>query len=228
MSLNPLITMSKSRTVSRKRSSLGRFTLHMCLPLTLCLGSAAPGMAQSYTYGRAAGLNINPAIPNLNNNYKIDTTVDCPSPSFSIGGFVGTGNDRATLNEPYLLNSSNNNQYGVALGISVPFGGNLSQFCKDFATGRLERQRLDNENSHRNAQLVLIEQCYWLKTNGFLNDENQESFKKIAEFASLSPCFEINLVRDTASIVNPLPDQPPKTDVPPETKPEVIIQDERR
>ena len=219
--------MTKFHPDSCKRSSLKRFIVRTFLPITLCLGSATPSMAQ--VYGRAASLNITPSIPaNINNGaYQIGDPVGCPSPSFSIGGFLGTGNDRASINDPYALSTSNINQYGVAAGISVPFGSSLGQFCEEFASGRLERQKIENENGRRNAQIVLITQCYWLKQNGFLTEENQKSFKQVSEFASLSPCFEIDLKRENASILNPLQGQPPKGDVPPESSSTTIIQDSR-
>jgi hypothetical protein len=218
--------MTQFHSDSCKRSSLERFIVRTFLPITLCLGSATPSMAQ--VYGRAAALNVTPSLPAASDNeYGIDTSMTCPSPRFTIGGFVGTGNDRATINDPYALSTSNINQYGIAAGISVPFGTSLGQFCEEYATGRLELQRIQNENSLRNAQLVLISQCYWLKTNGFLS-ENKEQFEKTPEFSSLSVCSKIDLKRGTASVVNPLTEGPPKADTPPPPTAPLIFQNDRR
>lgn len=216
--------MTKFHPNCCKRSSLERFIIWTFLPITLCLESATPTMAQ--VYGRAAALSVTPSLPALENTYGVEAGVNCPSPRLSIGGFVGTGNDRASINDPYALSTSNINQYGVAAGISVPFGTSLGQFCEEYATGRLELQKIENENSRRNAQLVLITQCYWLKTNGFLS-ENAEQFEKTPEFSSLSVCSKIDLTRGSASVVNPLT-EPPKADTPPPSKPPLVIQNDRR
>ena len=232
--------MNMSCSIFLKPSFFKNVLSKVFLTFAISLGVTGPSIAQ-VIYGRSPDL-ISPVFPPQNNTYKLDNSVDCPTPSLSVGAFGGAGNDWSNNITPYASSNSGINNYGVTVGIQFPFGTSLGSFCEKYVKEKLEFERTKTENQRRNSQLSLIEQCYWLKTSGF--DLEQPAFDQ-AEFSSLRACKNLNLNRKNASIVNPLEPKtdstpktdsvildskvkPPNSDTSPFSAPATIIQDDRR
>jgi hypothetical protein len=141
MSLNSSVVSSFFRQGSTKLACLASLTFKACLPLSVLLGLATPSIAQQQIiYGRGPVLG-SPILPGTEGGYQLDTGVACPTPTFSVGGFGGAGNDWANNDMPYASSNSGINNYGIAAGVRVPFGGDLRKFCKDYAKVKASFER---------------------------------------------------------------------------------------
>jgi hypothetical protein len=155
----------------------------------LILLSATPGWTQ-VVFGQGPSLQATPASPEFG-TFGIDSTTNCPTPSFSVGGFGGYGNDWANANTrnqeftPYTTSSTGVGNYGIAAGLRIPFGHGLSEFCKEYAKAKADFEKTRAENNRRNAALVLVTQCDWLRRYSFNLDSS--AFDQ-EEFSSLKPC----------------------------------------
>lgn len=69
-----------------------------------------------------------------------------PQPSVLVA-LGGGGNDWANNDVPYASSYSAINNYGIAAGIRIPFGGDLRRFCTDFAKAKagFEQTRTQNQ-----------------------------------------------------------------------------------
>lgn len=161
-----------------------------------------------------------------NQSVQLGSPVQCPVPNFNISAFGGSGEDFARINTP--LASSNRGVYnfGGVIGFNIPLGGSLSKFCKEFGQSRAAFENTRRENQLRNSQLSLIQQCFWLKTLGFLNDKNREVFKTNEKFSALLPCFDVSLDRSNATTANPVQD-PPESNTDPAEEAGTVIQEQR-
>jgi hypothetical protein len=144
----------------------------------------------------------NPSL-GMNNSATMGSSITCPVPTFNMGAFGGSGENFANRNDlPASANGGAYN-YGVSIGLSIPFGSPSSDFCKGFGKSRAAFERSRTENQLRNSQLSLVQQCYWLYTSGFL-PKNKDLFKTNENFSSLRPCVDFSNDRSgTASIPGP-------------------------
>ncbi len=189
-----------------------RFAVTASFPLALGLMSASPSVAQ-IVYGRGPGTSnfqpsfVAPSTP----NFGLDQGVTCPTPSFNANGFVGTANDYANANSNFSASSNSGvNNYGITVGFSVPLGGDLSKFCKDFAASKTSFERRRVENQLINSQLALIKHCQYLYQQQY--DFNNEKLPIDGQFASL-----INSCRSLIPLfVNLKPASPPTEKTPDE------------
>lgn len=150
-----------------------RFAVTASFPLALGLMSASPSVAQ-IVYGRGPGTSnfapsfVAPSTP----NFGLDQGVTCPTPSFNVNGFAGTANDYANANSNFSASSNSGvNNYGITVGFSVPLGGDLSKFCKDFAASKTTFERRRVENQLINSQIALIKNCQYLYQQQYIKDE---------------------------------------------------------
>jgi hypothetical protein len=195
--------------------------------LTPTLLVAQPSAAQ-VVYGSGPSLLQVPSI-SAERSFQLDSSVDCPTSSLRLGAFGGAGNDWANANNsqnPYATSSSGINNYGLSASISIPFGSSLSEFCKEYAKSKSEFERLRTENFRRDAQLSLLQQCFWLKSQGFLIPNNFD----LPEFSSLKVCKskDLQLTRIGADLGPGVPTPPPESKTVPFSRPvDTIIQQRR-
>lgn len=194
------IPLFYSTTILRR--SFWRFAVTASLPLVLGLVSTSASMAQP-VFGRGNGAsNFTPTFLPNSETFGLDPGVRCPTPSFNMTGFAGTANDFANASSDLRASSNSGlNNYGVTVGINVPFGGKLGDFCKDFAASRTAFERKRVEIQQINAQLALIQRCITLDQMGF--DFDNEAFYNNEQFAALHPCRSLNPL-----LVNLKPMQP--------------------
>jgi hypothetical protein len=151
--------------------------------------STSASVAQAvYGTGPRGSSSFSPTFLSPPNPFSLDPGVNCPTPSFSVTGFAGHANDYANNSIPYTSSNSGLGNYGVTMGFSVPLGGNLRDFCTDFAALRTSFERKRVEIQLINAQVGLIKQCLYL--NQYYNFED-DAFKDGGQFATLSPCLSI-------------------------------------
>lgn len=149
-----------------------------CLTLSVLFGLGRPGLAEppAFSHGPTVGAY---AVPDLKENYKIDSNVECPTASLSLGGYTGNGNDWANSYAPFNGSfSSSANHYGVAAGIRIPLNSPLADFCKEYALRKSKFAKISTENYQRNSFLTNLEQCRWLHDQGIgLKEHSQGSAK---------------------------------------------------
>lgn len=178
-----LITFS-ILTIPRSIYSLSPFILSLGLGVIF----SSPSDAQTVNYGRSPDLNILTAPSANEASYGFAPTNgwNCPTPSFSIGTFGGAGNDWSDDHNSNYSSSSGINNYGIAVGVTIPLGGDFSRYCNDYAKSLSERARIEMEQLNRNEQITLLQQCYWLVVNKI--DTDQPAFEPGGVFSSLSAC----------------------------------------
>jgi len=203
------------------------FSIILFTALTPTLLVVQPSVSQ-VVYGSGPNLLQVPSIP-AERGFQLDSSVDCPTPTLRLGAFGGAGNDWANANNsqnPYATSYSGINNYGLSAGISIPFGSSLSDFCKEYAKSKSEFERLRTENFRRDAQLSLLQQCFWLKSQGFLIPNNFD----LPEFSSLKVCKskDLQLTRIGADLGPGVPTPPPESKTLPFSRPvDTIIQQRR-
>ena len=177
MSLN-LLTSNQFAPLQRKRMNSAKPVSFACLTLSVLFGLGRPGLAEppAFSHGPTVGTY---AVPDLKDNYKIDSNVECPTASLSLGGYTGNGNDWANSYAPYNGSfSSSANHYGVAAGIRIPLNSPLADFCKEYALRKSQFAKISTENYQRNSFLTNLEQCRWLHDQGIgLKAHSQGSAK---------------------------------------------------
>jgi len=228
------ISLFCSTTILRR--SFWYFAVTASLPLALGLVYTSPSAAQ-IVYGRGPGTsNFQPSFTAPSTpQFGLDTGVTCPTPSFNVNGFAGTANDFANANSNLsAFSNSGVNNYGVTVGFNLPLGGDLSDFCNDFAASRTSFERRRVENQLINAQVDLIKNCQYLYQQGY-NFDNQ-AFNIDGQFAALHSCRSL-----IPLFVNLNPASPPTEKTPnegevnpnekpfsPSAKPVIIINPSQR
>lgn len=214
------------------------FLLPLSIPLGLGIIFSYPSDAQVANYGRSPSLNILTTPGGTGaSSYSFAPTNgwSCPTPGFSIGAYGGAGNDWSNDFTTYNSSGSGINNYGVAAGITVPLGGDFSEYCNDYAKSIKERALLEAEAVRRNNQLTLLTQCYWLVQNKINTD--QSAFKdKDGAFSSLNACnsYDFKPIQggentsntDTSKVEPPKLEQPdpPVTIIIPQPSSNLILQ----
>jgi hypothetical protein len=219
------------------------FLLPFSIPLGLGVIFSYPSDAQVANYGRSPSLNILTTPGGTGaSSYSFAPTNGwtCPTPGFSVGAYGGAGNDWSNDFTTYNSSGSGINNYGIAAGITIPFGGDFSEYCSDYAKSTAERARMEAEAVRRNNQLTLLTQCYWLVENKINTD--QPAFKdKDGAFSSLSACdsYDFKSVQGGENTSGtdpqkveptpaPLKNQPPVTIIIPQPASNVILQQQPR
>lgn len=161
------------------------------VPLGLSLLSAHPSVAQQVSnYGRSPSINVltTPSVDASVYKYGPQNGFDCPTTSFSFGGFGAGGNDWSNDFTTNGSSGSGINNYGIAAGLRVPLGGESAKNCKEYSKTLLERARIETDGARRNDQIKLLTQCHWLFVNEI--NTNQASFldEKNGAFSSLNVC----------------------------------------
>ena len=193
----------------------------LCLRTAVLLLSVVPLFparthAQTVDYGRGPAIQSFPSVEVSSPEYNIDGNTSCPTPSFGITGFTGSGNDWANTYSPIDGSvGTRARNYGAAVSMRIPFGGSLSEFCKQFAKTKADFERVRTENQIRNSQLMLVRQCDFLFQYGW--DLTNKGFES-KDFSYLLPCREIQAARnpnksmpaeEPAASTEPFSPQPP-------------------
>jgi hypothetical protein len=205
------------------------FFWHFSFPLGLGLIFTFPSDAQVVNYGRSPSLNVltNPDSELSSYTFSQSNGFTCPSPSFSIGAFGGSGNDWSNDFTANYSSGSGINNFGIAVGVKVPFGGGLSRYCKDYAKSLAENERIKMDAARRNEQLTLLRQCYWLVENKINLD--QDIFKSGA-LSSFQACtvYDFKPIQGGDNIPkSPSLDKPPLSVIPPIPSSNIILQQQR-
>jgi hypothetical protein len=139
-------------------------------------------------------------------NYKLQSEVECPTSTINITGYGGNINGWADNHySPYASTSGGLGNYGVAMGLSIPLGGNLSDFCENYAKNKDMFERTRTQNLLLNSQFTLFKNCQYFSDLGYQLDG--EPFKNaVSETGPLSAYKECtNMARflDPASRQHP-------------------------
>jgi hypothetical protein len=209
----------------------------LSFPLSLGLLLISPSYAQvtrpTPNYGRGPALEVlsSPGVAGESHGFSPANGVNCPTPVFSAGGFGAGGNDWANDYSTYDSSGSGINNFGIAAGVRIPFGGELSRYCKSYAKSFSEKMRLEMEQARRTNQVALLRDCYWLLQNKINPD--QPLFKDDKAFSSLNVCNDLDYL--PLQSAKPLPGSdarsepkmmeltPPPVRPAPEPKPEVQL-----
>lgn len=166
------------------------------LPLGLIFLLINPSYAQvirpTPNYGRGPNLNVldSPGLSGESVGFSPNSGVSCPTPVFSAGGFGAGGNDWANDYSTFNSSGSGINNFGVAAGVRVPFGGELARYCKSYAKSFSEKMRIEMEQARRASQVALLRDCFWLLQNRI--NPNQRLFKDDKVSLSLNACNDID------------------------------------
>ena len=156
-------------------------------PLTLIFVSTSASMAQVVYGNGPSSSSFSPTFSSPTDRFSLDTGVSCPTPSFNVTFFGGHANDDADAESIIRASSdSSANNYGGAIGFSVPIGGKLSVFCKNFAASRTAFERRRAENQLINNQVRIIETCQYLYQLRY--NFNNKVFNVDEEFGALNAC----------------------------------------
>jgi hypothetical protein len=127
--------------------------------------------------------------PNSNNNrYQIDSTVHCPTTTLNASGFAGNGQEWGT-SVPDSAAFSGRDNYGFVVGISIPVGGRLSEFCDEYATLRSKFEEKRVESILLNNATTIINTCINLYNAGV--DFADKVFNDGERLALLAPCRDL-------------------------------------
>jgi hypothetical protein len=159
------------------------------------------------------------------NRYQIDSSVQCPTTTLNASGFAGNGQDWGT-SAPDSAAFSGSDNYGLVVGISMPIGGRLSEFCDQYATLRREFEQKRVESILLRNATEIFQTCVLLYNDGV--DFTHEVFKKEGDLALLASCHDlepvISKMPELESKRNPRPPGVPQGTVPrvPQVRQEVI------
>ena len=145
---------------------------------------------------------INGTVPSsATSSYILNNSVTCPTPTFNIIGFGGDVDGSAS--DPNGLTRTQNanvNNWGVALGVSVPLAGqSLNDFCRKFAKAQSDFQQQRTLNLERNSKIALLEQCLYIQNSlGIRISPNASAFAPNGSLAPFAECLELSDVLDPA------------------------------
>lgn len=179
------------RQVAIQVIDLGRFlrakAVYTTVPLALFFGIYEISVAQ--TTETSVTNNVAPGFLSNSDPYSIDTTVSCPTPSFSITAFGGFADGSANETIININSNANLNNYGVAFGINVPLGGSLGRFCKDYAAKRLLISEQTIQLNQATVESNLLNACIAFK--GLKVDFESSAFREGGPFAKYAICEDV-------------------------------------
>lgn len=146
----------------------------------------APASSQSFNgFSVLSSPSVVPAIsPQAAPIFSPAPGINCPTPAFTLAGF-GSNSDN-WVNYPGNADANSGlGNYGIVAGISVPLGGSLSRYCKDYALALLRQQQEDAFSKRINHQARLMNTCL-----AFIKDKVDFTAKAFdsPEFESLRDC----------------------------------------
>jgi hypothetical protein len=204
------------------------FSFAICLGLALSLVDSSQAQ-EVFRQSRSPTINAITPLGSDGPNYKFAPSNgwECPTPSLSVGGYWSGGNDWANDFTSYNSAGSGVNNYGMAIGLRIPFGGEYSKYCKDYAKSLADKESTQLEAIRRNDQIGLLQQCYWLSTNNINID--QPAFLPGGPFSSLEPCttYKFRPAQGGSNMPEPakgMPTSPPLTIIVPNPPSNLILE----
>jgi hypothetical protein len=171
MNIN-LLTSNQLTPAQRILMNSTKPILFACLSISVFFDLGRPSLAEPPAFANGPAIGAY-AVPDLGQDYTIDSNLICPTASLSLGGFTGNGNDWANSYAPNNGSfSSSANNYGIAAGIRIPLNSPLADFCKEYALRKSQFAKISTENYRRNSFLTNLEQCRWLNDQGIGLKEN--------------------------------------------------------
>jgi hypothetical protein len=143
-----------------------------------------------------------PGFANATSNYVLNNSITCPTATINLTGFGGDTDGSSTdRNEVFRTQSADVTSWGVALGVSIPLGGNsLRDFCKKFAAAQAEFQQTRTRNQERNSKLALLQQCLYIQDSlGIRISKSPDVFSGNGPLASFAECLNLSEVLDVAN-----------------------------
>jgi len=118
--------------------------------------------------------------------FKIAPGVSCPTPSFSIVGFGGSASDYGN-SQDYVTSGNydarthgGNDNYGVAVGFTMPLGASYAKWCRETAILRRNDILLQLRTNEANFQKSLIQNCIFLNQQypGIFTEVNDKKYEE--------------------------------------------------
>ena len=182
--------------------------------------SPTASVAQSFVPTPAS---IQPTIGDTS-RYTLDTGVICPTSSINVTGYGGNINGWADNHySPYTSTSGGLGNYGVAMGLNIPLGGNLGDFCENYAKNKDIFERTRTQNQLLNSQFTLFKNCQYFRDLGYKLDGDifKEAVSETGPLSAYKECVNIAKFLDPASRPNPtvFPSSKPPSPEPASTAP---------
>jgi hypothetical protein len=143
-----------------------------------------------------------PGFSNATSNYVLNNSITCPTSTINLTGFGGDTDGSSTdRNEVFRTQSADITSWGIALGVSIPLGGNtLRDFCKKFAAAQANFQQTRTRNQEQNSKLALLQQCLYIQDSlGIRISKNPGVFSGNGPLASFAECLNLSEVLDVAN-----------------------------
>jgi hypothetical protein len=143
-----------------------------------------------------------PGFSNATSNFVLNNSITCPTSTVNLTGFGGdTDGSSSDRNEVFRTQSADVTSWGVALGVSIPLGGNtLRDFCKKFAAAQAKFQETRTRNQEQNSKLALLQQCLYIQDSlGIRISKNPSVFSGNGPLSSFAECLNMSAVLDVAN-----------------------------
>ena len=151
--------------LARRTVALSFGLVSLCLPAT-ALAQANPAATAS-SAANAAGTTVN-----NQNNSQINTStfygfgpgINCPTPSFTVSGFGGSGSGSSAGDT--IGANVNSDNYGGIVALTIPIGGDNAEICKEIGKAQIEslksqatRTNLEAAKTQADINLVTAMKC---------------------------------------------------------------------
>lgn len=191
-----------------RRSTKERFKARgvavLIATLSLPMLDAPSAVAESYpgfSILKSSTTTIPDISPAMSPVYSPEAGVSCPTSSISLAGYgANVGNWAYTpgVSAP----STGSADYGVVAGINIPLGGQMANYCKEYAIQLLKQHQEDLTSRKINNQSLLVSKCLALSSSV---DFSSEAFDT-PEFSSLRDCRLLkNSIRSQAKTASKIP-----------------------
>ena len=196
------------------RNLLGRAIASVAM---VCFG-AVSSAAWGQTFPGFSGLSSPSVIPAISPAdspvFSPDVGINCPTPSLTIAGFGSNADNWATYPTSADARSGIGN-FGAVAGVSFPFGGSLSRYCKDYAAGLLRRQEADAFSRKINNQVGLVNNCLALRDRVDFSDAafDTPEFESLKDCRALKSAFKASPDKQHSSGTGGLLETTPKREV---------------
>lgn len=185
-----------------KEIKLGRLlnanAIFAFIPVALCFGTVQVSVAQ--TSDTRLNNNISPGFLSNSNSYSIDSGVTCPTSTFNIAAFGGFADSSANDSVININSNSNLNDFGVAAGFSIPLGGSLGRFCKEYAAKQLIISEQTIQENQATAISNLLNAC--LAFTSLKVDFESSAFSEGGPFARYATCKDVGFTTASGEPTN--------------------------
>lgn len=163
------------------------FTVKGCSSLLFTLLASSPVHSQILP-GYAP---TQPQVGAGSSNFNIESGMQCPVTTFYVAGFGGNLNTWADAYYSQRQSvSAGTGNYGIAAGLSIPLGRDLSDFCKKYAKARIDLQKSQLQDQLINSQFALYKHCQYFRNYGY----------DLTEKAFTDPSSPLSVFKDCSSL----------------------------